>query len=230
MGFKRSAGGGGNYPDLPAEIVNIGIDYQEYKDGKAQHRIVVVYQPTKDDSPLGMQTNMLNTSNSLKVEGRKRTITVGASASAFELELVGDIVTGGEIGGKAKVWLDKWEKLGFPMKDLENSGDFNTFIGVEAELRQMTYSEAIGRKQDDNSEYAEKPFWMPVKILKMPKKQKSLDEEVLEFAGGRTEDNLIDWAKDTGKKMSDVFGAIDKAIAAGKIVKDEDTYVVKGGK
>lgn len=207
MPFTRGKGGNDKYPDMPAEITNIGIDYREY-DNNAQHRFVVVYDPMRDDSPLSVQTDILNTANVLKVEGKQQTIIVGgASENAFDLDIVGDTIADGEVKGKAKVWLDALEKLKVPIAELENTGDLSTLIGLQAEWRQMTYSEAIQRK--GKSKYEEKRFWMPMKILRMPIKRKSLKQEVLEFAEGKTEDDVIAWCKREGKKMSDAFEVID---------------------
>lgn len=220
MGFTRS----GSFPDMPARINNIGIDYAEY-DKSAQHRIIVVLTPLEEDSKLGVQTIFLNTANVLKVEGEKQTIRVGITENAFDIDIVGNLVTGGEIGGKAKIWLDMLEKAGYAVSELEGSGDFSALIGLEAEWTQKTYSELTNRKQNTN--FTEKPFWIPTKILKSPEKKKSFTQEVLEAADGKSEDELIDWAKKYGKKYSAVFGEVDKAKAENIVQKDEEgKYVV----
>lgn len=210
MGFTRGGGGTGKFPDMAMEITNIGIEYREYDNG-AQHKFVIVYEPLREDSKLGVQTDMLNTSNVLKVEGKKQTVTVGGtSENAFDLDVIGDVITGGEVRGKAKVWLDKLEELKVPIAELENTGDISTLIGLQMNGRQMTYSEAIKRKGE--SKYEEKPFWMPMKILRMPTKKKSLKQEVLEFIGSdKTEDEVIDWCKANKKGMKAVFDTIAEA-------------------
>jgi hypothetical protein len=223
MGFTRGTGSTGKFPNMPAELTNIGVDYREYDNG-AQHRFVVVYRPMDSDSPLSVQTDMLNTSNVLKVEGKKQQITVGASENAFDLDIIGDLITGGEVKGKAKVWLDKLEELKVPIAELENSGDLSTLIGLQAEWRQMTYSEAIKRK--GKSKYEEKPFWMPMKILRMPIKRKSLKQEVLEFADGKTENEVINWCKAENKKMSEVFQIVDTEMEK-TIGEDGELYKAK---
>jgi len=220
MGFGRGVGGG--YPDLPAKIANIGIDYVEYEN-KSQHRIVVVYKPLAEDSALGEQTNMLNTSNELVTGGKEETISIGMENS-FAIDIVGDIVVSGTIGGKAKVWLDALEELGYNMTELEDTGDLAILVGLEAEWRQMTYSEAVGR--EENKEYPEKKFWMPVKLLSQPKKKASEEEGVLSAMDGRTEKEMLAWSKEKGKKASNVFSRIDKAIQEGNVKMVDEKYQV----
>ena len=221
MGYTR--GGGGGFPDLPARITKVGIDYVEYET-KSQHRIVVVYEPLDAQSPLNVQTNMLNTSNELVTGGKEETIFVGSEQNGFPLEIVGDIVVNGVIGGKAKVWLDALEELGFDMTSIENTGNLNSLVGIEAEWKQMTYSEAIGR--EPNLEFQEKKFWMPVKLLKKPEVQKTNEEQIMEKINGATEDNMIDFAKDKGMKLSTVIQKIDEKMEEGTIRMVDNRYEV----
>ena len=221
MGFNRGAGGG--FSDLPAKIANIGIDYVEYENN-SQHRIVVVYEPLDKESPLNTQTNMLNTSNELVTGGKEETINVGSTENGFALDLVGDIVLSGTIGGKAKVWLDALEKLGYDMTSLEHSGDLSILVGIEAEWRQMTYSEAV--KREPNAEYPEKKFWMPVKLLSKPVVQKTFDEEITENIDGKTEENMMDFAKDKGMRVATVFQKIEEGIEKGTIRMVDNRYEV----
>lgn len=159
MGFTV---GDDRYPDMPAEITDIGVDYREYED-RGQHRLIVVLKPMEEDSPLSVQTVILNTSDILEVGGKESVITVGTSESAFELS-VHDTIKGGTIKGKARTWLGKLTKLG--VKIPNETGYLPELLGLQAEWRQMTYSEAIGRKA--NVEYEEKRFWVPMKILRQP--------------------------------------------------------------
>ena len=159
MGFNV---GDDKYPDMPAEIVDIGVDYREYED-RAQHRLIVVLKPMEEDSPLSVQTVILNTSDVLDVGGKESVITVGTSESAFELN-VHDTIKGGTIKGKARTWLSKLTKLG--VKIPNETGYLPELLGLQAEWQQMTYSEAIGRKA--NVEYEEKRFWVPMKVLRQP--------------------------------------------------------------
>ena len=159
MGFNV---GDDKFPDMPAEIVDIGVDYREYED-RAQHRLIVVLKPLEEDSPLSVQTVILNTSDVLDVGGKESVITVGTSESAFELN-VHDTIKGGTIKGKARTWLAKLTKLGVPIPN--ETGYLLELLGLQAEWQQMTYSEAIGRKA--NVEYEEKRFWVPMKVLRQP--------------------------------------------------------------
>jgi hypothetical protein len=221
MGFDRGSGGG--FPDLPAKIVNIGIDYVEYETN-SQHRIVVVFEPLSKESPLNTQTNMLNTSNELVTGGKEEVLFVGSEENGFSIDIVGDIVVNGTIGGKAKVWLDKLEELGYDMTNLEHTGDLAVLVGIEAEWRQMTYSEAV--KREPNAEYPEKKFWMPVKLLKKPAVQKTIDQEINEVIDGKTEDKMIDFAKDKGMRVSTVIQKIDEKIEKGDIRMVDNRYEV----
>lgn len=221
MGFDRGAGG--RFPDLPARIENIGLDYVEYDNG-AQHRIVVVYTPLDDKSPMGTQTNKLNTSNELVTGGHEQTIEAPGREGSYNIDIVGDIVVNGTIGGKAKVWLDALEKLGYDMSALERSGDLRVLLGLEAEWKQMTYREAIG--QEPNTEYQEKKFWMPTKLLKKPVVQKTINEEIAENIGGKTEENMMDFAKDKGMRVATVFQKIEEGIEKGTIRMVDNRYEV----
>jgi hypothetical protein len=188
MGFNV---GDDRYPDMPAEIVDIGVDYREYED-RGQHRLIVVLKPMEEDSPLSVQTVILNTSEVLDVGGRESVITVGTSESAFELN-VHDTIKGGTIKGKARTWLSKLTKLG--VKIPNETGYLPELLGLQAEWRQMTYSEAIGRKA--NVDYEEKRFWVPMKILRQPTgtaekaEQYNQDTITTEGVGEQMENTLI---------------------------------------
>ena len=223
MGYTR--GGGGGFPDLPARIEKVGIDFVEYEN-KSQHRLVVVYEPLDAESPLNTQTNMLNTSNILVISGKEGMIQVGSVENGFSLDIVGDVVRNGVIGGKAKVWLDKLEELGFDMTSIESSGNLNALVGIEAEWKQMTYSEAVGR--EPNAEYPEKKFWMPVKLLKKPVVPKTIDEEILDSIGGKTEEEMMDFAKDKGMRVATVFQKIEDGIEKGTFKMADNRYEVLG--
>ena len=225
MGYKRN-GGGGRFPDLPARITKVGIDYVEYET-KSQHRIVVVYEPLDAQSPLNVQTNMLNTSNELVTGGKEETIFVGGEENGFALEIVGNIVVNGVIGGKAKVWLDALESLGFDMTNIESTGDLNALEGVDAEWKQMTYSEAVGR--EPNTDFQEKKFWMPVKLLKKPEVQKSNAEQIMEGIEGKTEEEMMDFAKDKGMRVASVFQEIEEGIEKGTLKMVDNRYKVLKG-
>lgn len=221
MGFDRGSGGG--FPDLPARIENIGLDYVEFKNG-AQHRIVVVYEPLEDKSPMGTQTNKLNTSNELVTGGDEQTIEAPGRDGSYNIDIVGDIVVNGTIGGKAKVWLDALEKLGYDMTNLERTGDLSVLVGLEVEWRQMTYSEVV--KQEPDPEYPEKKFWMPIKLLKKPAVQKTIDQEINEVIDGKNEDKMMDFAKDKGMRVATVFQKIEQAIEKGDIRMVDNRYEV----
>jgi hypothetical protein len=221
MGFTR--GGGGGFPNLPARITKVGIDYVEYET-KSQHRLVVVYEPLDAQSPLNVQTNMLNTSNELVTGGTEEVLFVGSEENGFSIDIVGDIVVNGVIGGKAKIWLDALEKLGFDMTSIENTGNMNALVGVEAEWKQMTYSEAVGR--EPNSEFTEKKFWMPVKLLKKPEVPKTIDEEIMDKIDGKDEDGMMDVAKDKGISVAVAFQHIEKMIEKGDLRMVDNRYQV----
>lgn len=206
MGYTLRRQSGGQFVDMAMEITNIGLDYREFE-GKGQHRIIVVYKPLVSDSPLGIQTNILNTNAILVVEGNRQTITVGASEAAFELDIVGNIITAGDIGGKAEIWLEKLTKLG--VDTAGESGNLSVLVGVQAEWRNMTYSEAMNRKE--STKYTEKRFWMPVKILSAPKKQKTVKEELMEFIDeGKTEKEVLQWCQEKKHNMSLVFSTLEQ--------------------
>ena len=217
MGFTRTED---TKPSIKAVIKNIGLNHVEYDNG-AQHRIVVQYDVLEGGDKWGLQTDLLNTGNELVVGGKEQKITLGMM-NTFELEICGDIIVNGTIGGKARVWLDKLEELGYEMDELENTGDLLSLVGLEGEWERKTYSEAVGRKP--NKDFTEKPFWMPVALTKIPEPIKSLEEEIFGIVDGKTEDEMIDWAKTTGKAAAEVIKKIDAMLQSESLKKEDNKY------
>lgn len=191
MGFTRNVGGSDRMPDMEAEIMNIGIDYQQYKDGKEENRLIVVWNPIGESEDRRVQTDIISASNILKLSGETQTITVGSSENFFELEVLGDVIDAGELGYKAAAWMDRLEKLKVPLP--EKTGNLQELMGLQAVIHQTTFNEALGRKAKEK----EKPIWMPTEILKMPVKKVSLKEAVLEVIEGKTEAEMVTWYRTT---------------------------------
>jgi hypothetical protein len=193
MGFTRNVGSSDRMPDMEAEITNIGVDYQKYKDGKEEHRLIVVWNPIGKSEDRRVQTDILSVSSVLKLSGKTQTITVGSSENFFELEVLGDVIEAGELGYKAAAWLDRLEKLKVDLP--ERTGNLQELLGLQAVIHQTTFNEALGRKAKEK----EKPIWMPIEILKTPEKKVSLKEAVLEVIEGKTEADMEAWYKGTNR-------------------------------
>lgn len=218
MGFTHSTGGD-RMPDMVAKLTNIGFDYQKYRDGKEEHRLIIVLTP--EDKDARIQTDWISTGSVLKLSGEKQTVMVGGGDNSFELNLVGDLVEVGDLQYKSSVWLDKLESLEIPIPS--QTGDMKELLGLKAKWHQTTYNEAVGRKAKDS----EKMFWVPVELIAAPTPHKSLKQDLLAALTeeGRTEDKVIEWYKHTdhynGTATTPVILLLDSLEKSGEIEKDE---------
>lgn len=223
MGFTHNIKGSDRMSDMEAQITNMGVDYQKYKDGKEEHRLIIVWTPIGESQDRRVQTDILGTSSILKLSGKKQTITVGSSEHFFELESLGDIIEAGKLGYKAAAWMGGLEKLKVSLP--ESSGNLQELIGLQATIHQMTFNEVLGR----NAKEKERPFWMPMGILKMPAKKVSLEDQVYTFiADEKTENEVITWCGESKERsMKEVFKILSTLTDAGEVVFDGGTYLAQ---
>ena len=240
MGFTsdEEPGSGGRMPDIEAEITNIGVDYREYNDGNAENRLIVIWKPTGE--VFGTQTEILSNSGLLKVVPSPQNIQVGGEEHGFNIEVLGDVIEGnGKLGYKAALWMNTLSKLGVRVPS--KSGDLKELKGLTAVLSQKTYNEAMGREKTEK----EKPFWVPIKILKLPDgpgvvqpapsesvetTKLSLEDAVLAVVDFKAEKELVDWYERSsyynGVTSVPLFKVIDSLKAKGAIKTENGVYVV----
>ena len=240
MGFStdEEPGSGGRMPDIEAEITNIGVDYREYNDGNEENRLIVIWKPKGE--VFGTQTEILSNSGLLNVLSRPQNIQVGGQEHGFNIEVLGDVIEGdGKLGYKAALWMNALSQLG--VKVPSKSGDLKELKGLTAVLSQKTYNEAMGREKTER----EKPFWVPIKILKFPGDSGvveaapsepvetttlSLEGAILAVVAFKAEKELVDWYERSsyynGVTSVPLFKAIDALKAAGAIKAENGVYVV----
>ena len=240
MGFTsdEEPGSGGRMPDIEAEITNIGVDYREYNDGNEENRLIVIWKPKGE--MFGTQTEILSNSGLLKVVPSPQNIQVGGQEHGFNIEVLGDVIEGdGKLGYKAALWMNTLSQLG--VKVPSKSGDLKELKGLTAVLSQKTYNEAMGREKTER----EKPFWVPIKILKFPgdpgvveaapsesveTKKVSLEDEIFAVIEFKAEKELVDWYERSiyynGVTSVPLFKAIDTLKTLGKVKVKNGVYVV----
>jgi hypothetical protein len=200
MGFSTDGeGSDGDYPPIAATIVDIGVDYRDYKDGNEENRVIIIWDPEGDK--LGRQTSILSTSNLLEVEPKASVMRVGGPDNGFDLEIIGDVVTKGVLGYKASVVMNALKGLGVKLPD--GTGALRELVGIKAMIKQKTYNETKGRERGS----AEKEFWVPVELLGQPVSgeetpaapeaaktpERSLADAVLAVLAKKGEKELVEW-------------------------------------
>lgn len=213
-----STGGFGSYE---AEVINAGVTHGDYGD-----QMVFVCKPKNEK--MNLQTIMLSMGKGKYVfDLLKEVITVGKGAKAFEITMFKEIVSGPNIPivSKAGLFLNALKHLGVDVK----GGDMRIYVSLKLELEDIPHNEAIKRFNkahpdikdisELSKEYAEKSgnITIPVRLIG---KKKTLKQEVLEFADGKTENEVIEWCKAESKKMSVVFKIVD--VEMEKTIGEED--------
>lgn len=227
MGDTAESAGFGSYE---AEVINAGVAHGDYGD-----QMVFVCKPK--NTKMNMQTIFLSMGKGRhEFGGNAGDMWIGEGEKAFKVEMSEIILSGPKIriASKAGLFLNALKHLGVDVK----GGDMRIYQGLKLELEDVPHNEAIRRfnetHPDDkdiselSKEYAEKSgnITIPVRLIG---KKKSLKQEVLEFADGKSEDEIIKWAKTEGKKMSDVFSVIDTEMEK-TIGEEDEVYSLKEAK
>ena len=166
--------------------------------------------------------------------GNPRTIETGRGENAFTTTIYDEIVSGPKIKvmSNGGLFLNALKHLGFEL----TGGDLTSCIGLKLDLEEMDSNAVIEQfnKEHPKSDlpkrtgaYAGK-ITMPVKIIEMPVKKIPLKDQVFDFVSSeKTEKEVIEWSRERGATMKDIFDNLDTLKEDGSIVFDGKTYLAK---
>ena len=211
-----------------ATITKAGVTH-----GKYGPQIIFVCQPTNPERRsqilfLGMGKD------EYVFGGASETVITGTGEKAFETIILEEIMEGPKIKAitNAGLFLNRLKHLGFELTD----GNLTSCIGLKLDLEEMDANDVIKQFNEEHpksvlpertGEYAGK-ITMPVKIIATPAKKIPLKEQVLAFVSQeKTENEVIEWSRESGASMKDIFDNLDTLKEDGSVVFDGKTYMVK---
>ena len=204
-GFDNSAGSFGKYD---AEIVKAGVAHRDKGE-----QLVFVCKPTNEKMRVQVVQLSMGTGD-FKLGGTEETVSFGAGEKAWGMTLYSEIISGPKLKTitNAGVFLNALKHLGFEVK----TGVITEYVGLKLTLEEVAINEALKRFNEAHpdvkdiqartEEFADKTITIPVKLLSV---KKSLKQRILEEADGKTEYEMIAWAKAEGIALEDMFNVLE---------------------
>jgi hypothetical protein len=217
---------GGGFGPYEAEVINAGAGMSKYGP-----EIILVCKPTNPKRGL-QNLHMGIGKGNFKFGGNQQVITTGKGERAFDVTVYDEIVSGPKIKVIAKggLFLNALKHLGFEFP----GGDVTALIGLKLDLEEVKSTEAIRLFNETHPDSELEAFGeeynitIPIKIIEMPVKKVSMEDQVLDFVSAKkTENEVIAWCKEEGASMKDVFANLDSEIEGGRVVFDGKTYTTK---
>ena len=202
--------------------------------GKYGPQLIFVCQPTNPQRRA--QTLFMSMGKGEYVfGGESEAIITGDGENAFQTLTQTEIVEGPKINilTNAGLFLNALKHLGFEVV----GGDMTIYLGLKLDLEEVSQNEAIQRfnalhpdthLDERTGNYAKGKITMPVKIIEMPAKKIPLKDQVLDFVSTeKTENEVIEWSRESGATMKDIFANLDVLKEDGSVVFDGKTYMAK---
>ena len=223
-------GGGGGFGPFEATIIDAGAGMSKF--GPCLLLIAKPTNPKRFEQHLSMSIGK----GDYVFAGNPRTIETGRGEKAFTTTIYDEIVSGPKIKviSNGGLFLNMLKHLGFEL----TGGNVTSCIGLKLDLEEMDANDVIKRFNEEHpssdlpertGDFAGK-ITMPVKIISMPKKKIPLKEQVLDFISQeKTENEVIEWGRESGASMKDIFDNLDTLKDDGSVVFDGKTYMAKRG-
>ena len=193
-GFDDSTG---SFEAYDAEVMKAGVAHRDKGE-----QIVLLCKPANEK--MRMQAVQLSMgTGDFKLGGNEETLTFGEGEKAWGVTIYSEIESGPALKTitNAGLFLNALKHLGFEVK----TGDMREYIGLKLTLEEVAINEAIDRFNEAHpklknmpartGDFADKTITIPVKLLSV---KKSLKQRILEEADGKTEHEMIAWAKAEG--------------------------------
>ena len=222
-------GTGGGFGPYEATITKAGVTH-----GRYGPQMIFVCQPTNPERRAQILFMSMGKGEYI-FGGASEEVIIGTGENAFETFIQTEIVEGPKINimTNAGLFLNALKHLGFEMA----GGDMTIYLGLKLDLEETSQNEAIRQfnkihpdtlLDERSGSYAKGKITMPVKIIEIPAKKIPLKEQVLDFVTTeKTENEVIEWSRESGATLKDIFANLDTLKEDGSVVFDGKTYMAK---